>query len=93
MKLKASAVLQAALSSILDGHQNYACAAIQDIETTARMVHNENVTSNAQKVFNRFMPASVNPAIKLFGQWWPKHAPERIEALKQAIAAAEKVGD
>jgi hypothetical protein len=93
MKLKSSEVLQSALNNIIAGHQQYACAAIQDVETSCRLLLGENVTSSAQKVFNRFMPRTVNPAIKLYGQWWPKGDYGRIVALENAISYAESVSD
>lgn len=93
MKVKSSVVLGLALQAIQQGQQNYACAAIQDVETTMRMDQGENVTSNAQKVFNRFMPKSVNPAIKLYGEWWPKGSVDRITAMEAAIQYAISTQD
>lgn len=88
MKVKSSVVLELALQVIQQGQQHYACAAIQDVETTMRMEQGENVTSNAQKIFNSFMPKRVNLAIKLYGEWWPKGSEERITALEAAIKQA-----
>jgi hypothetical protein len=85
--------LRTALESIESGNQRYACAAIQDAETDLRFLHNENVTSKAMQVFSRFQPAWVNDNVKLSQTWWPKDSPDRIAALKSAIATTESKGD
>ena len=93
MKLKASLVLEDALLLIETGKQQYACAAIQDVETSVRLDLGEEVSSNAMQIFSKFMPARVKPQIKLYSPWWDKGSSERIEALKKAIETAKKRGD
>jgi hypothetical protein len=93
MKIKSSIVLQKALDLIQNGEQNFACAAIQDVETQMRWDANgENVTSKAQKVFNGFMPDAIVRNASIM-EWWPKGAPERVTALQEAIKAAKKAND
>lgn len=84
MKLKASHVLSDALLLIETGKQQYACAAIQDVETSVRLDLGEEVSSNAMQIFSKFMPARVKPQIKLYSQWWDKGSTERIEAFEES---------
>ena len=93
MKVKSSVILSGALELIETGTQRYACAAIQDVETDLRFLHNENVTSKAMQVFSRYQPAWVNDNVKLSQTWWPKDSPDRITALKSAIATCLTKGD
>jgi hypothetical protein len=70
-KLKASFILQHALERIKDGRQRYACAAIQDVETELRWKSNDEVRSNALKVFHQFKPSRINDSLKTLQEWWP----------------------
>ena len=93
MKVKSSEILSTALDLITSGKHQYACAAIQDAETTIRFEVKEEVSSNAMQIFSKFMPARVNPQIKLYSQWWEKGSVERIAALQKAIETAKKRND
>ena len=93
MKMKSSDVLRQALNSLLLGTQQYACAAIQDAETTKRFEVGEEITSNAAGVLSKFMPSDQDKRIKLYGQWWPKGSPLRIEAVEKALKMAISRGD
>lgn len=94
MKVKSSVILTAALALIETGEQTYACAAIQDVETQMRWdLNGENIVSKAQNIFNRFKPKSIPERDASIQQWWPKGAPERLQALQDAIKAAIKAQD
>lgn len=93
MKIKSSIILKSALASIQAGTQQYACAAIQDAETTIRLEIGQEVSSSAMQIFSKFMPGKVRQDVKLYSQWWEKGSTERIEALEKAIAVAEKRQD
>ncbi len=93
MKLKSSAVLADAKKLIETGAHQYACAAIQDVETTIRLDTGENVSSKAQAIFMTFKPAYVWEGVKHAQQWWPKGDVKRLEALDQAIKVALSKND
>lgn len=94
MKVKSSEILTKALALIESGEQNFACAAIQDVETQIRWDSNvNNVFSKAMQVWMTFKPKRVSETLKNLQEWWPKGDPERIETLKLAIAKARKAND
>ncbi len=93
MKIKASRVLEDALLLIVSGKQQYACAAIQDVETSVRFDLGEEVSSSAMQIFSKFMPAKIDQRIKLYSAWWDKGDVARIDALKKTIEVAKKRGD
>lgn len=95
MKVKSSEVLAKALLLIENGQQQFACAAIQDVETQMRWdLNGENIVSKAQKIFNEFKPKKMqtNPNASIM-EWWPKGDIARVEALKLAIDRAKKGND
>lgn len=93
VKLKASIILTNALALIESGEQRFACAAIQDVETTMRWETNNDVSSKAQSIFDTFAPKTMDPRTKGIIEWWPKGDQRRIDALKQAIEMAKKRND
>lgn len=93
MKVKSSIVLAAALVLIESGEQSYACAAIQDVETTMRWDENQDIQSKAMAIWMTFKPKEIREAIQTLQVWWPKGDLQRIETLKLAVAQAKKQND
>ena len=93
MKFKSSFILGEALKRILDGSQQYACAAIQSVETDLRFEHQENVTSKASSVFAKYRPQHVKDNVKDTQNWWPKGDALRVVAIESAIKYAASKGD
>lgn len=91
---KSSYVLLEALKLINGNKQTYACAAIQDVETTLRYANNgRDVKTNATSIFAKYRPSDIPDNMKASQGWWPKGSALRVEALEKAIEFAKKKGD